>query len=140
MKKNGFVKRAEEILALPIAFRVNELGGYGVKGEIIYERHPRSCPSVLVENQGNVTATFMSNGSLDMIFKRDDGMEIRVLRGHPGSERERYRGLRGSALRERRPDLTVSAPAPPGGAGWPGGTSRGLDGSPHRDVSRSRPG
>ncbi|MFC1582011.1 GH36-type glycosyl hydrolase domain-containing protein [Planctomycetota bacterium] len=82
MSSKAFAQRAEEILALPISFRVNSLGGYGAEGEVIYEKHPLACPSVLVENQDTITATFMSNGSLNLLVKRDDGMEINVLRGH----------------------------------------------------------
>jgi cellobiose phosphorylase len=78
----GFAEKAEKILSLDIAFRVNRLGGCGAEGEVIYENHPRACPSVLVDSQKNATATFMSNGSLDFMIKRDDGMEIHVLRGH----------------------------------------------------------
>ena len=55
---------AERIIELQIQDRVNKLGGYGPSGEVIYEKHPLSCPSVLVSKAGNAIATFMSNGSI----------------------------------------------------------------------------
>ncbi|MFH1707507.1 MAG: hypothetical protein ABIF71_06285 [Planctomycetota bacterium] len=78
----AFRARAEEVLDLAITHRVNRLGGYGPAGEVIYEAHPQACPSVLVDNKGPVSVTFMSNGSLDLKVKRDDGMTVQVLRGH----------------------------------------------------------
>ena len=76
-----FACQARRILDLPIAHRVNRLGGYGGGGEVIYEAHPAGCPSVLVDSQGAATATFMSNGSVAFDVKLAEGLDIAVLDG-----------------------------------------------------------
>ncbi len=43
----SFAAQAERVLALPVAYRVNALGGYGPGSEVIYEAHPPGCPSAL---------------------------------------------------------------------------------------------
>ena len=70
----SFAARAERILALPVAHRVNSLGGYGPGGEVVYEGHPAGCPSVLLDSQGDAAATFMSNGSVELVLKGFGGM------------------------------------------------------------------
>ncbi|HHN46417.1 MAG TPA: hypothetical protein ENN09_03145, partial [Planctomycetes bacterium] len=79
MKKPTFRDTAEQILNLEIEHRVNELGGYGSGGEVIYEAHPSGCPSVLVDKKGSATATFMSNGSVGLTVKLENGMDVHVL-------------------------------------------------------------
>lgn len=74
-----FANLAREIMSLPIAHRVNRLGGYGPDGQVIYEGHPAGAPSVLVDSQGPATATFMSNGSVSLLIKLPEGMEVPVL-------------------------------------------------------------
>jgi hypothetical protein len=78
------------IVSLPIKNQVNELGGYGADGEVIYTDQPDACPSVLVDKQGFATATAMSNGSLELSIQQKDEMKIDVLRGHfdPVEKRE----------------------------------------------------
>ncbi|MFH1021994.1 MAG: hypothetical protein V1809_01230 [Planctomycetota bacterium] len=85
-----FVRRAAEILSLPVVHRVNTLGGYGPAGEVIYERHPDGCPSVLVATAGPAKAAFQSNGSIAFEVRDPLGMEVRVLDGHfdPAEKRE----------------------------------------------------
>lgn len=80
-RKISFTKQAEEILALPIVARINRLGGYGPNGEAIYEDHPMGCPSVLVDNIRDATATFMSNGSTAFEVELPEGMQVNVLDG-----------------------------------------------------------
>lgn len=80
-KGTSFVKEAERILNLPIEARINKLGGYGPNGEAIYEAHPFGCPSVVVDNIRDATATFMSNGSTAFAVKLAEGMEVNVLDG-----------------------------------------------------------
>ena len=76
-----FQRTAQYILTLPIQHRVNELGGYGPKGEVIFKRHPLNCPSSLSINSGNATATFLTNGSTDLEVKHPSGLTVRVLEG-----------------------------------------------------------
>jgi hypothetical protein len=89
-RKDDFVADAEQILALPIECPVNELGGYGAQGEVIYETHPNACPSILVDEQGIAKASFMSNGSTEFVVKLPESMEINVLDAHfdPVEKRE----------------------------------------------------
>lgn len=86
----SFPNQARAILDLPVAHRVNDLGGYGPNGEVVYLRHPFSCPSVLVDKKGDATLTAMSNGSLDLAVKQRGGMDLHILRGHfdPVGKRE----------------------------------------------------
>jgi hypothetical protein len=90
MKQNKFITEAQSILNLQIKHRVNRLGGYGPEGEVIYTAHPSGCPSVLVDSRDNVTATFMSNGSLGFRINLPQGLEVNVLDGHfePVEKRE----------------------------------------------------
>lgn len=85
-----FQAEAIRVLDLPVAHRVNRLGGYGPDSEVIYEGHPSGCPSVLVDSRSGATATFMSNGSVGFLVKLPDGLEVRVLDGHfdPVEKRE----------------------------------------------------
>jgi cellobiose phosphorylase len=80
LRNATFSKEAEQILALPIAHRVNSLGGYGPGGEVIYENHPVACPSTLVTTRGSAKSTFMSNGSVGFEVKLPNGMDVRVLK------------------------------------------------------------
>ncbi len=77
----SFAKQAERILGLEIETRINKLGGYGPAGEVIYEGHPQGCPSVLVDNYQEATATFTSNGSTAFTVTLPEGMEVHVLAG-----------------------------------------------------------
>jgi hypothetical protein len=80
-KRASFEELAEGIISLEVEYRVNRLGGYGPSSEVIYEAHPIGCPSTLVDNQGNATAAFTSNGSLDFEVKLEGGMAVHVLDG-----------------------------------------------------------
>ncbi|MCX7591306.1 MAG: hypothetical protein N2255_06725 [Kiritimatiellae bacterium] len=86
----SFTDEAKTVVSLPIATRVNSLGGYGPNGEVIYERVPAGCPSVLVDSRGNATATFMSNGATAFVVKLPEGVEVEVLSSHfdPVEKRE----------------------------------------------------
>ncbi|MDD4888688.1 MAG: hypothetical protein PHU85_02065 [Phycisphaerae bacterium] len=79
--QDEFARQAQRILDLPIAHRVNELGGYGPNLEVIYEAHPANCPSVLVDSRPDASATFMSNGSVGFNVKLAEGMDVAVLDG-----------------------------------------------------------
>ena len=81
MIKFNFAKEAETILDLDASLKVNELGGYGPNGEVVYYAFPPGCPSTLADKQGPAKAVFMSNGSLEFTVKIPEGMEIRVLGG-----------------------------------------------------------
>ncbi len=89
-KQNGFLAEANRILSLKVVHRVNRLGGYGPASEVIYNAHPSGCPSVIVDNILNATATFMSNGSVGFTVKLKDGMDVKVLDSHfdPVEKRE----------------------------------------------------
>ncbi len=91
VKASSFEKEARRLLDLEIEARINNLGGYGPEGEVIYEQHPRGCPSVLVDNRRNATATFMTNGSTEFLVKIPEGMDVQVLDGcfDPVEKRER---------------------------------------------------
>ena len=78
-QKASFEQMAQNILALEVELRINKLGGYGPSGEVIYEAHPANCPSVLVDKKGTATASFMSNGSVGLVVKIPEGMDISVL-------------------------------------------------------------
>ena len=81
MSNNIFEAEAEKILGLKVIARVNSLGGYGEKGEVIYEKHPIGCPSTLVTSFKGAKSTFMTNGSVAFEVKMKEGMEITVLAG-----------------------------------------------------------
>lgn len=76
-----FSRAARTYATLPIASRVNALGGYGPDGEVIYLAHPQSCPSVLMASAGAGKATFMSNGSVEFSVTVDP-FEVKVLSPH----------------------------------------------------------
>ncbi len=86
----AFVKEAEQIVSLLPLHRVGSLGGYGHAHEVLYDKHPYGCPSVLVDRQGDATLTLQSNGSVSFVVKQPEGMEVRVLEGHfdPVEKRE----------------------------------------------------
>lgn len=88
-----FLREVEALMTLPITARVNNLGGYGPGGEVIYERHPDGCPSVLVTTAGPAKATFMSNGSVAFELKLEGGMDIHVLSGHFDATEKRETGV-----------------------------------------------
>ena len=83
MKKNSAVRdftlEAERVLAMKITCQVNALGGYGENGEVIYDNHPNGCPSVLLDNQGPATVTFISNGSVEFNVHEDAGTDVSIL-------------------------------------------------------------
>ena len=91
--KAKFTQEAERLLNLPVAARVNRLGGYGPGGEVIYEGHPDGCPSVLVTTAGPAKATFMSNGSVAFEVKLAGGMDVHVLSGHFDATEKREIGV-----------------------------------------------
>lgn len=93
MSSKKFAAEAEKILNLEISHRVHSLGGYGPNGEVIYEKHPFSCPSVLVDKRENAAAVFMSNGSMGFTVTRRDGREIHVLRPHFDQFEKRETGV-----------------------------------------------
>lgn len=72
---------AQNILAIPIQHRVNALGGYGPAGEVIFEKQPFNCPSSLTVQQGDATAAFQTNGSVDFEVKHPGGLAVHVLEG-----------------------------------------------------------
>ncbi len=77
----SFAEQAKRILSLEIAARANSLGGYGPSGEVIYEKHPNGCPSVLADRCGSADAIFMSNGSVSFSVKIPEGLDVKVLEG-----------------------------------------------------------
>ncbi|MCK5529526.1 MAG: hypothetical protein KAI74_07560, partial [Kiritimatiellae bacterium] len=83
MKKQSaiteFILEAKRILSMDITCPVNGLGGYGDNGEVIYDGHPNGCPSVLLDNQGSATATFIANGSVEFSVHEDAGMDVTIL-------------------------------------------------------------
>lgn len=91
--QDPFETQAKRILALEPKFRVNRLGGYGPGGEVIYNGHPAGCPSVLVDNRGAATATFMSNGSIGFDVKLPEGLDVKVLDSHFDPVEKRETGI-----------------------------------------------
>lgn len=89
----AFRNEAECLLDLPVAARVNRLGGYGPCGEVIYEAHPHGCPSVLVTTAGAAKATFMSNGSIAFEVRLANGLDAQVLSGHFDVTEKRETGV-----------------------------------------------
>ena len=89
----AFAREARRLLDLPVAHRVNALGGYGPDGEVIYEAHPPGCPSVLVDSRGGAKATFMSNGSIEFQAETCEGLEIRVLEASFDGVEKRETGM-----------------------------------------------
>ncbi len=67
------------ILSLPVDCRVNELGGYGPSGEVIYTGHPRGCPSAIVDSREGATVSLMSNGSVEFTVANQNGATVPVL-------------------------------------------------------------
>lgn len=88
-----FADEAERLFGAEIADRVNEIGGYGKNGEVIYDAPPIACPSVLVDKKQNATATFMSNGSLGFLVKLNEGLEVNVLESHFDTTAKRETGV-----------------------------------------------
>ncbi len=93
-----FRNEAERLLDLPIAARVNRLGGYGPCGEAIYEAHPDGCPSVLMTTAGAAKATFMTNGSIAFEVQLASGMTAHVLSGHFDITEKRETGVPSNSL------------------------------------------
>jgi len=73
-----FCDTARRRFALRIASRVNALGGYGRRGEVIYCRPPEACPTVLMDSRDGATATLMSNGSVELRVQ-DEPFDVEVL-------------------------------------------------------------
>lgn len=92
-KTDTFEFEAEQILNAPVKHRANKLGGYGERGEVIYERHPSGCPSVLADERGPATAMFMSNGSTAFKVRTVEGLEVDVLKGHFDAVEKREIGV-----------------------------------------------
>ena len=88
-----FQNKAEEILRLEVANRVNAMGGYGPDGATIYEAHPRNCPASLVSSNGRATTTFLSNGSVGFEAKLDNGFLVNVLDTSFDIVEKRERGI-----------------------------------------------
>lgn len=88
-----FQMAAEDILRLGVVNRVNALGGYGPSGEVIYENHPRNCPTSLVSSTRQAIATFLSNGSVDFEAKLADGFPVRVLESSFDNVEKREKGI-----------------------------------------------
>ncbi len=93
MKCKQFVEEAKRILSLKILYPVNELGGYGENGEVIYTAHPVGCPSVLMDETAESTVAFMSNASTEFTVKIPQGMDIPVLSGHFDAVEKRETGV-----------------------------------------------
>ena len=80
-KLNTFGIEAENVINLAISYPVNKLGGYGQSGDVIYTDHPHGCPSVLVDKQKDTTATFVSNGSIEMkVLHKENNKEVSILK------------------------------------------------------------
>lgn len=104
-----FAAEAERIVDLPVAQRVNTLGGYGPAGEVVYDGHPAGCPSVLVTALGTAKATCMSNGSVAFEARLADGSEVHVLNGHFDATEKRETGVPSNNLWLRLPDGRAAA-------------------------------
>ncbi len=78
---NSFREEARRLAACRIVSRAGALSGYGARGEVIYERHPRGCPSVLVDSREGAVATFMSNGATGFTVRAPE-FDVEVLRPH----------------------------------------------------------
>lgn len=79
---NKFIHEAKETISKESVYQVNSLGGYGHNGDVIYSAFPFGCPSVLVDKQKTTTATFMSNGSVELkVVHENNNREVNVLRG-----------------------------------------------------------
>ena len=81
-KYQDFNSEARGILSLKIAHQVNEDGGYGPDGQVIYLNHPFGSPAFLTVKKENTVAEFFSNGSVDFRIKVEDFAEIVILDGH----------------------------------------------------------
>jgi hypothetical protein len=89
----SFVEEAANIFNMPIATPINALGGYGPEGQVVYQAHPVSCPSVLVDSRASATATFMSNGSTAFEVKIPEGLDVKVLGGNFDAVEKREVGV-----------------------------------------------
>lgn len=79
--QDSFRIEAEKVIDLVVSYPVNKLGGYGKGGDVIYEGHPHGCPSVLVDKQKDTTATFVSNGSIELkVLHKENNKEVTILR------------------------------------------------------------
>ena len=67
LDNNSFTERARQIASMPIATPVNELGGYGPNGEVIYLKHPEGNPVVLNDSCPGANVNFVSNGSVSFV-------------------------------------------------------------------------
>ncbi|MFH0920902.1 MAG: hypothetical protein V1913_11130 [Fibrobacterota bacterium] len=92
-KIDAFAQEVDLILNLEVVHKVNKLGGYGAKSEVIYYGHPSGCASVLVDSQKNATATFVSNGGVGFNLKLDNGWDVRVLDNHFDMSEKREMGV-----------------------------------------------
>lgn len=85
-------QQARRILDLEIQSPVNEFGGYGPEGEVIYSKSLRGCPGVFMDEKGGHTLSVQSNGSTE--FKTHaEGKEIFVLRGSFDPVLKREKGV-----------------------------------------------
>ena len=84
----GFSRQAERLQGLAVSISVNEFGGYGPNGEVIYEKPLRGCPAVMLDKKGPHSLSVQSNGSTE--FKVYCAREMTVLRGSfdPVTKRE----------------------------------------------------
>jgi hypothetical protein len=74
-----FAQAARAVLDMKIETPVNSLGGFGPKGEAIFDKHPYACPATLVIHSSRATATFMSNGSTEFLVSHKNGLKVNVL-------------------------------------------------------------
>lgn len=80
-KQKSFANEAEKVINLAVSYPVNKLGGYGQAGDVIYVDHPHGCPSVLVDKQKDTTATFVSNGSIELkVLHQENNKEVAILK------------------------------------------------------------
>ena len=89
----GFSVQAERMRGLEVRIPVNEFGGYGPGGEVIYAKPLRGCPAVMVDKKGAHTLTVQSNGSTEFKTRLACGKEIMVLRGSFDAVTKRETGV-----------------------------------------------
>ena len=92
-KSSGFSRQAERMRALEVSIPVNEFGGYGPGGEVIYTKPLRGCPAVMVDKKGAHTLSVQSNGSTEFKTRLNCGKEIVVLRGSFDAVTKRETGV-----------------------------------------------
>ena len=88
-----FSVQAERMLELAVSIPVNEFGGYGPGGEVIYTKPLRGCPAVMVDKKGSHTLTAQSNGSTEFKTRIAGGKEITVLRASFDAVTKRETGV-----------------------------------------------